>query len=200
MKLTKIVLDKKDGPIRDFALERNLSLQKAKTEWVLFVDTDEKVSPELEKEIKNITTDTKYDGFYIKRKDYFLDKWLRFGETGSIKLLRLGRKRAGKWVRKVHEYWDIKNAGELKSLLLHYPIQSIEKINFYSEIDAKEFGYFSLPEIFYKPLGKFIQNYFFRLGFLDGFPGFVHAWMMSFQSLVVRVKQYDLFINSRRSR
>lgn len=198
MKLTKIVLDK-NYPITDFAHERNALLDKAKTEWVLFVDTDEKVTPELEKEIYDTIVKTKYDGFYIRRKDFFMGRWLRFGETGKIKLLRLGKKGAGKWVRKVHEFWDIKNAGELKNPLLHYPTQSIEKINFYSEIDAHEFGYFSFPEVFYKPVGKFLQNYFLRLGFLDGFAGFVHAWMMSFQSLVVRVKQYDLFINSRRS-
>lgn len=176
-------------PITDFALERNLLLHKAKTLWVFFVDTDEEITTELKKEIE--TLDLVNDGYYVKRKDYFMGQWLRFGETGSIKLLRLGKRDAGIWKRRVHEYWDIKNAGELKNPLKHYPVWSIAKINFYSDLDAKEFDRFRYHEVIFKPVGKFILNYFLRLGFLDGFPGFVHAYLMSFQSLVVRVKQYD---------
>lgn len=191
MRFTKVVLFKNDGPITDFAKERNFLLAKAETEWVLFVDSDEKLSPELEKEILGTDKMTQYDGYYINRRDFFFGKWLRFGETGNIKLLRLGKKGAGQWIRKVHEYWDIKNAGTLKNPLLHYPSLTIEKINRYSEIDAREFKHFSYLEVFLKPVGKFIQNYFLRLGLLDGSPGFIHAFMMSFQSLVVRVKQYE---------
>lgn len=192
MKFTKIVLTKSDGPITDFAKERNLLLENAKGEWVLFVDSDEEVTKELEEEILEQVQDDMVDGYYIRRRDFFFGRWLHFGETGNIKLLRLGKKGTGKWVRKVHEYWDIKNAGELKNPLLHYPSLTIEKINRYSEIDAKEFNSFSYPEVLFKPVGKFIQNYFLRLGFLDGIPGFVHAFTMSLQSLVVRVKQYEM--------
>lgn len=195
MKFTKIILFKKDEPITDFAKERNEALKKAKTEWVLFVDSDEKISPGLNKEIPMAIEMTRYDGYYIKRIDYFWGKWLRFGETGNIKLLRLGKRGAGVWKRRVHEYWDIKNVGKLKNPLWHYPNWSIKKINYYSDIDAKEFPRFYYHEVFLKPIGKFVLNYFFRWGFLDGWPGFVHAWLMSFQSLVVRVKQYDLSQN-----
>jgi glycosyltransferase involved in cell wall biosynthesis len=184
-------------PIKDFAAVRNAALAKAKNEWVLFVDDDEEVTPELAKEILDAARMTKYDGYYLPRQDFFFGKWLKFGETGNIKLLRLGKKRAGVWKRKVHEFWDIKNTGTLKNLLLHRPHKSIadfiKKANYYSEIDAREFGYFSLAEVFLKPTGKFFLNYVFHLGFLDGFAGFVMAFMMSFQSLLVRVKQYDLF-------
>ncbi len=192
MNYSKIILSK--DSITDFAKERNLLLEKATTDWVLFIDSDEEVTPELEKEISSL--EPKKDGYLIKRQDFFLGKWLRFGETGNMKLLRLGKKGAGEWKRKVHEHWDIKNTGELKNSIFHRPHPSIkqfiDKINYYSDIDAKEFKNFSLLDVLIKPIGKFIQNYFLKLGFLDGYPGFVHAFMMSFQSLVVRVKQYDL--------
>ncbi|MDO8514877.1 MAG: hypothetical protein Q7S14_00090, partial [bacterium] len=104
-----------------------------------------------------------------------------------------------KWVRKVHEFWDIKNTGELEEYLIHYPhptiFDFINQINLYTETDAKEllkegkkFSYFRL---ICNPIGKFIQNYFLKLGFLDGSAGFVYAFMMSFHSLVVRVKMHD---------
>lgn len=191
MNFTRKVLFEKDKPISDFAAARNKLLHEAKGDWVLFLDTDEKLSLELEKEIMSTIDDAKYDGYYIKRKDYFLGKWLRFGETGNIKLLRLGRKGVGRWRRRVHEFWDIKNAGQLKNPILHHPKWSIKKINAYSDIDAKEFGPFSYRDLL-KPAGKFFVNYILKFGFLDGLPGFIHAYLMSFQSLVVRVKQYDL--------
>lgn len=192
MDITKLTLNKKD--ITDFAAERNKLLAKAKTEWALFVDSDEKISKELQDEILSLRS-RMTDGYYIKRQDFFMGRWLKYGETGNIKLLRLGKRKAGSWKRKVHEYWDIKNAGELKNSLLHYPHKNIhefiKKINFYSEIDAEEFGEFRYFNLI-KPVAKFLQNYFLKLGFLDGFPGFVMAFMMSFQSLVVRVKQYEM--------
>ncbi|MCL4397573.1 hypothetical protein M1403_00940 [Patescibacteria group bacterium] len=196
MKFSKVTL-KKNGPITDFAAERNILLEKAEADWVLFVDSDEEVTAELEEEISRL--DNKYYGYYIRRKDFFLGKWLRHGETGNIKLLRLGKKDAGQWKRSVHEYWDIKNAATLKNYLLHDPHTTIadfiSKINYYTDIDARELvregKTFSYWRVVTNPAAKFFQNYLWRLGFLDGAAGFVHAFMMSFQSLVVRVKQYE---------
>lgn len=185
-----ITLYKKGEPITDFALERNLLLEKAKTEWVLFLDSDEKMSGELTNEILKQVQDDKYQGYKIKRIDWFMGKWLKYGETGDIWLLRFGKKSAGKWKRKVHEYWDIKNVGKLKWTILHYPKWSITKINQYSEVDAQEFGKFEYWQLV-KPVAKFILNYFFKLGFLDGKAGFIHAYLMALQSLIVRVKQYE---------
>lgn len=186
--MVETIILKTDSPITDFANERNLLLEKARSDWVLFLDSDEKISSELQKELD--TNNFKCDGYFIKRLDYFMGKWLKFGETGNIKLLRLGKKGAGKWVRKVHEYWAIKNTGTLFGTILHFPLLTIRKINYYSSLDAGEFGKFTYWQLV-KPIAKFIQNYFLRLGFLDGLPGFVHAYMMSLQSLVVRVKQYE---------
>jgi len=98
--LTFVALNKEN--IEDFAKERNVLLRKTKSEWVLFLDTDEKLSPELKKEISEL--DPKgHSGFIIKRKILFLGK-----EIGKDRVLRLAKKNAGKWVRKVHETWQIK--------------------------------------------------------------------------------------------
>jgi glycosyltransferase involved in cell wall biosynthesis len=196
MKFSKITL-LTDYPIQDFAYERNRLLDQAKSDWVLFVDSDETASDELLAEIERIKETGKYLGYLIKRQDYFFGKWLSHGETGNIRLLRLGKREAGRWSRKVHEVWEIdgqETVGELKGVIKHTPHKNIydliKKINFYSDIDAKEFGKPHLWD-WAKPGVKFFQNYFLRLGFLDGMAGFVHAWMMAFQSLAIRVKQYD---------
>ncbi len=183
----------------DFASQRNFGLSKAANDWVLFVDADERISKLLSREILQKTKNTNYGGFYIKRNDYFMGRELKYGETGNIKLLRLARK--GKWKRKVHEYWDAgNNVGELKNPILHYHNQSltefIDKINNYSNIHAyenkKEGKYSNIWKIIFFPLGKFLYNFIFRLGFLDGVEGLIMAVMMSFHSFLSWSKQSNL--------
>lgn len=185
------------GVVSDFSAARNLALTKAKGEWTLFVDDDEVVPVELAAEIKQALEQKKYVGYLLHRQDFFAGKRLRFGETASVHLLRLAKKNAGRWQGKVHETWQITGpVGELKNPLLHYPHPAISafisEINHYTDIRAREVKKWHLWETLAFPLAKFLQNYFCRLGFLDGRPGFVIAFMMSLHSLIARVKMYDL--------
>jgi len=186
----------------NFAAQRNFGLEKAKEDWVLFVDADERVSPWLAKEIRETLEKTNFNGFYLKRRDWFQGKKLEHGEVGKTKLLRLGRKKAGKWQRQVHEIWQIKGKlGELNNFLDHYPHPTVseflKEVNFYSTLHAQVlYGEKIKPSLFriiFNPTGKFIQNYFLRLGFLDGMPGLVVALMMSFHSFLARSKLYLLW-------
>jgi len=176
----------------NFALQRNYGLSKTKSEWVLFIDADEVATKSLRDEILNLKFNI-YDGFFIKRKDYFLRKEIKYGEVGKIRLLRLGKKKQGKWKRMVHEYWSVKGkVGELKNPLLHFShptiSEFIEDINKYSNLHAKELKKEKKKSNLFKiviwPVGKFIYNYFFELGFLDGKEGFIIGVMMSFHSFL----------------
>ncbi len=179
----------------NFAAQKNFGLEKATGEWVLFVDSDEIVSVELRNEIQNLSW-TK-DGYYVKRKDFLFGKWITHGETGSVKLLRLARKNAGKWEQPVHEEWKIAGAmGELVHPLLHYPhpnvAQFLDDVNRYSTLYAKHLHGQGVREpawtIVVKPAAKFFVNYVWHAGFLDGTAGLVVALMMSFHSFLVRGK------------
>lgn len=189
----------------DFATQHNFGIKNAAGDWVLFIDDDEIVSSKLAEEIKRAIQTNKYDGYLIPRRDFFFGKFLRFGETSSVKFLRFARKNSGIWERKVHEIWKISGkTGQLKNPIDHFPHPSISEfitsINQYTTIDAKELNKegkeFSYFKVLIYPPGKFFQNYFLNLGFLDGFPGFVMAFMMSLHSLIVRVKQYDFSTSS----
>ncbi len=186
----------------DFAAQRNFGLRKAGGNWILFVDPDERVTPRLAEEIKTTIRKTSFAGFYLKRQDFLWGKRLMYGETPRVRLLRLGRKEAGKWQRRVHETWEIKGkVEELKEPLLHYPHSSLseflKEINFYSDLNALQFlregKRAGLISIIGYPLGKFFQNYIFRLGFLDKTPGIILALMMSFHSFLTRAKLYLLW-------
>lgn len=202
----KVFIHLLDG---DFSQQRNFGLFKSKNDWVLFIDADERVTEALASEISNLIHSTssgqisnQYDGFYIRRRDFMWGRELKYGETGNIKLLRLAKKNKGKWEGKVHEEWKVKGRiGELKNPILHYPHQTIteflKEVNFYTDIRAKELyekgvkvNFFSI--ISYPKL-KFFNNYFLKLGFLDGTAGLVHALMMSFHSFLVRGKLWLLW-------
>ena len=203
----------------DFSSQRNFGLKKAKGDWILFVDADERITKSLAAEIKSWIdevgpvpqgginrskrrpflsgSDLNHKGFYVKRRDFVFGKWLKYGESGKIKLLRLGKKGAGFWKKPVHEAWDIRGIiKEFNSPLLHYPHSAVSefliKINKYSTLRAQELykkgkrvGFF---EVIGYPLAKFFKNFFWHLGFLDGLPGFLHAIIMSFHSFLVRGK------------
>lgn len=186
----------------DFSTQRNFGLEKAKGDWILFVDGDERVSKDLQKEILSVVASPTHNGYFIKRDDYFHGKLLKYGETADVKLLRLGKKEKGAWKGKVHEIWEITDEkGELTHPLQHFSHLTINtflrEINFYTDIRAKELFEKKVKvgwhHIIIYPLGKFMQNYIIKRGFLDGVEGAVMAICMSFHSFLVRGKLWQLW-------
>jgi len=200
--LTILTLNSPD--LTDFATARNKLLKTAKTEWVLFLDSDETLSPELEQEIQLAVSRKPYayDAYTVSRLDTFLGRELRHGGTGHTRLVRLARRDWGEWERPVHEVWiGDGRVGHLINPLLHTPHPNISsflaKIDRYSSIEAQyrhqQRVKSSLFKIFVYPLAKFKLNYFFKLGFLDGVPGLIMAIMMSFHSYLTWTKLYLLW-------
>lgn len=185
----------------DFAQQRNFGLKEAKHDWIFFVDADERVSPELAEEIKKKITKTTTGGFYFKRIDFFMGRWLRHGEVGKIRILRLARRGSGHWERNVDEKWKVEGETEtFKNPLFHYPHQTLSEfltsINERSDLNAECFYQEGRKTSFLewlKPLGKFVWNYFFLFGFLDQTAGFVFGVLMSLHSFLVRGKLYLLW-------
>lgn len=185
----------------DFASQRNFGLEKAKGDWVLFVDSDEVVSPKLAEEIQSHIKDSDVVGYFVKRTDILWGRELRYGETSKVRLLRLSRKNAGVWTRPVHEVWNVQgDVDEMVHPLLHSPhpdvAQFLADIDRYSTINAN-FLYAqgkrsSAWQIVAYPTAKFFVNYIGRMGFLDGMPGAIVAVMMSLHSFLTRAKLYLL--------
>jgi glycosyltransferase involved in cell wall biosynthesis len=187
----------------DFAAQRNFGLQKTEYDWVLFVDADEVVSTDLQKEISQAIVKSIYEAYKIRRRDFFWGQELKHGETQKVRnngLIRLMIKGSGEWSGSVHEEFYTKaNVGMLKKFLDHYPHQTIkeflESVNHYSTVRARELEKAGTKtnsfEIVLLPFGKFLLNYFLYLGFLDGPAGFAYSFFMSFHSFLVRAKLFQ---------
>ncbi len=191
--------------INDFSQQRNFALAHTTHEWVLFIDADERVSRKLQKEILEVTMQSKISGYYIKRIDFMWGKFLKHGETGDLYFLRLAKKNTGKWVGKVHETWvSTQPIKELSSVLFHYPHvdmqEFLREINFYSTLRSQELfeqkEKTNIVQIWIYPYGKFFINYIVKSGFLDGIPGLLFAVCMSFHSFLVRGKLWQLWENA----
>lgn len=170
-------------PWKGFAAQKNSAMEKASGDWVLQLDGDEAIEPELSAEI-NRAADSAGNliGYFIPRKNFFLGRWIKHGGFYPDPKLRLIRRGAGKFEEYgAHPTIKVNGpTGRLRHALIHnaYPTLRgyIDHMNSYSSsgaVVAVERGYhgFSVLNILVRPALTFIYNYFFRLGFLDGREG-----------------------------
>jgi len=177
--------------ITDFAAARNKLMQSDKADWTLFLDSDEKLSAPIGPD----QLDKRFN-YCLRRDDWFLGRRLKFGETSRVRLTRLVQPLTGYWQGKVHEEFVSRLPLRLlPQIILHRRqislSQFLDRLNWYSSLRAEEINRFSLFELLVYPLVKFVKNYFWHLGFLDGLPGLAMAFFMSLHSFAVRVKQYE---------
>lgn len=166
-----------------FAAQKNSAIGKASMDWVLQLDADEVLEPELAGEIEvALQSDSGVRGFWIPRKNFFLGRWIRHGGFYPDPKLRLVRHGAGLFEEcGAHPTMKVSGpTGKFSHALLHdaYPTLRgyIDHMNSYSSLGAEvavtqgRRG-FSFADIVIRPTLTFIYNYFVRLGFLDGREG-----------------------------
>jgi glycosyltransferase involved in cell wall biosynthesis len=183
-----VTLNKKD--IQHFAKERNSLLASSKDDWVFFLDSDEQPDQVLQKELRNVPEKSHgINGYYIRRKNYFMNIFV-----GDELLVRVGRKKSGKWVKRVHEEWKIRGKiGILKGYIKHDTAVSVRemvsKINKYSGLHAMENKHrnkkSSIVKICIFPILKFVES------LLQG-RGLVFSILQSFHSFLGWSKQWEL--------
>lgn len=191
----------------NFHINKQMGLDAAKCEWILQMDADEALSPELQDEIIKVTSHPqKFVGFWIPRKNYFLGRFLTKGGQYPDYTLRLYKRGAGKLpALDVHEQATLTgDAGYLKSDLLHYGTPDFDnyllRFNRYTSLTAAKFSAKSVPinvfsGVYYitlKPLWEFFIIYFRHKGFVDGFPGFIFALFSGLHYSVSYIKYWQI--------
>lgn len=184
-----------------YGKQKNYALGCASMDWILSLDADERVTPELAKEIQEVVQNSTIDGYQICRKAYFLGKWIRHSGWYPDYCLRLFRRGKGVFAEKqVHEYVElIGRIGQLKGTMLHYTDNDLThyltKLGRYTTLAADELiakgKKASLGDLITRPLFIFFKMYILKKGFLDGMHGFVLAVLSSFYVFVKYAKLWE---------
>lgn len=191
--------------------------------WVLYLDADERCPPELRDEIlERAQPDAPQAAFRVRRKDFFMGRWLKHAQRYPTWLVRLFRPRCIRYERLVNPVAIVEGAtGELREHILHYPFSHgvshwIARHNRYSDLEAIEAAQGrarviaaaslgskdpnerrrALKELFFglpaRPLVKFLYYYAWRRGFLDGKAGFTYATLQAIYEYLITAKTAEL--------
>lgn len=193
---------------RSFAYKRNLGIEKATRDWILWIDADERVTDELKEEIRNSikNNSSKVDAYLINRKSFFINKFIKHCGWYPDYSIRLFKKSTGLRFNtaRVHEELSYKGrTAKLNANLVHYTDLTFEqyliKMNSYttsSALDLSDSGKRAgIHDIIFRPVFTFFKMYFLKLGFLDGFIGLVLCSLSSVHVLIKYSKLYFLKIN-----
>jgi glycosyltransferase involved in cell wall biosynthesis len=174
-----------------YAAQKNFAAGEAKYDWILSVDADERVTPELAAEIRQmLATEPEPAGFRIPRVAWHLGRWIRTTDWYPDPQLRLYDRRRARWKpRRVHESVTADGAvGRLRHELQHYTYRDLSHqqatIDRYSTLAAEEMAEAgrraSVFDLTVHPLAAFLRNYILRRGILDGVPGFMISAMNAY--------------------
>ena len=168
-----------------FGIQKNRALAVASSEWVLSIDADERLTPELLSEIQATLKAPQFDVYSFPRLSSYCGQYMRHSGWYPDRVTRLFRRQCAKFSDDlVHEKLVTSSAvGQLSSPLLHKSFRDaesvIDKVNRYSTAGAQSLftrgKKSSLSKALFRGLWAFIRTYFLRLGFLDGRLGLVLA-------------------------
>ena len=170
-----------------FGRQKQLAIEKCRLPWIFVLDADERIPSDTADIIKKIVTDPDVGqaGFSFPRKNYFQGRWIKHAGWWPDRIIRLFRKEKGRMTSaQVHEAVEVIGmVGELNAPIEHYTESSlskiIQKIDKYSTLGAQEAfkdgKHSSVFSAFMRAFFTFNQDYFLRLGILDGRQGLTLA-------------------------
>ena len=189
-----------------FHINKQKAIDLSSKDWILQLDADEIVTPELAEEIKDKVKSFDVNGYWIPRKNWFLGRFLVKGGQYPDYTLRLYRRGKGRLPQKdVHEQAKvIGEVGYLKNPLLHYPYKDFSsyffKWNRYTDLLASQINEkfkhrplfikaaYCIGYLFVKPAHWFITTYIRHKGFMDSWPGFIFSFFSALRFPVSYLK------------
>jgi (heptosyl)LPS beta-1,4-glucosyltransferase len=184
---------------QNFAQQRNAALDTVDSDWVFFIDADERATPELAAEVRRAIQDESRAGWWVPRHNYIFGRVIRHAgwyPDYQLRLLRHGQARYDP-KREVHELVILDGEeGYLENSLIHYNYETmaqfIERQNRYTDYDARilfDQGVRPKPHNFIlQPLREFRRRYISLEGYKDGFHGLLLSLLMAYYTLVMYVR------------
>ena len=195
----KIVYRAFDG----YGSQKNFATSQASNDWILSLDDDEILTPELQQEIQNLSlSTTDFDGFKIPRSLIFLGKLLKFSGEYKRLTLRLFNRKQGNWnAEYVHESVEVNGKiGVLKHQILHDSYRDLtdyfNKFNKYTSLGAKTLAERGKTASSFKIITRFpttfLKIYLLKGSCLDGYAGFMWALLTAINPVVKYAKLKEI--------
>lgn len=193
---------------RGFGMQKQMAIDKCRESWILVLDADERIPQATADTIKEIVidSDVEQNGFSFPRKNFFQGRWIRHAGWWPDRVVRLFRRESGRMsAALVHESVGVQGKiGALDVVIEHYTesrlSKIIQKIDRYSTLGAQtafqEGKTSSTGGAFVRACWTFIQDYFLRLGILDGMPGLTLAATDSINKFFKYAKLSEMTRNS----
>jgi len=190
-------------PWQGYGPQKEFAMSKASGDWVLNLDADERLSPELAREIRSLLSrdDIPHAGFTIPRRTFYLGRWIKHGGWYPDRKTRLARRGKGHWEPDtVHESMTVEGpVGKLRHDILHYTYRNISDhlrvIDEFTSLAADKMlragKTHALLNILLNPPWKFLRMYILRLGLLDGLPGLIIAVLGSYYVFLKYAKLWE---------
>ncbi|PWK27969.1 glycosyl transferase family 2 [Arcicella aurantiaca] len=186
-----------------YGSQKNFATEQASHDWILSLDDDEILTPELQKEIQSLDLqNTNFQGFKIPRSLIFLGKLLKFSGEYKRNTLRLFNRKCGNWnAEYVHESVEVKGEiGTLKNQILHDSYRDLtdffNKFNKYTSLGAKTLAERGKTTSTFKIISRFpttfLKIYFLKGSFLDGYAGFMWALFTAITPVVKYAKLKEM--------
>lgn len=183
--------------------QKQLAVDNCSYDWILSLDADEEVSLELKQSIQNLLkTEFEHDAYAVNRISFHLGRWIKHGGWYPDRKTRLFNKNKAHWGGyNPHDKVIVEGTiGKLKGDLKHYVFKdlrhNIDTNNSYSSIMADDLNKsgksLSYTKFFLKPVGKFLETYIYKRGFLDGMPGFIIAIGASYSMFLKFAKLWEI--------
>jgi glycosyltransferase involved in cell wall biosynthesis len=168
-----------------FGPQKRWASSQVQNDWILSLDADEALSPELAEEIQKRFSEFQAETAYeMPRKSFHLGRWIEHGGWYPDYQSRLYNRKFSNWPEsQIHERIEAAKVERLNSPILHYVFQNLSHqvrtndrySGLLAEKDVASGKRFSMVKLVFKPFSKFFECYFLKLGFLDGLPGFLIA-------------------------
>lgn len=197
------------NPFEGHIEQKNYAITLATYPHILSLDADEALSPKLKESILKVKNNWSADGYYFNRMTNYCGKWIKHSGWYPDRKLRLWDSRKGKWGGvNPHDKFLMEKGSEEQHIngdLLHYSYGSysehVIQIDKFSTIQANEMfkkkKSISILIIIIKPFFKFIRHYFLKLGFLDGFAGFIISINSAYGQFLRYIKLKHLYKNAK---
>lgn len=188
----------------NYSSQKNFANSKATFPWILSLDADERLSPELQEEILGLEEkNSGADAYSMPRRVFYLGRWIRHTVWYPDRKIRLFRREKAHWEGEyVHESLVVKGkVQELKAALLHYTYRNIHdhisRLNTFSYLGAQKLyaqgKRCGAANLFFLPIFGFVKSYFLKAGFLDGFAGFVVSVLHGFSIFLRYAKLREIW-------